>query len=175
MSRAFTFDFSDFEEGLKELAEQAGPRALEVGMFKAASKLLEDAIEEEPHAPFHVTDKAGNKGGDLWASARIKGSGENLIKRDASPALFSADSEGGASLVTAGFNKEYAARWHEISEDNISTKDKLGRVYSGHWPIRWTWPGAGPKFLESKLYMYKKDYLEIIGKALKKVLASGGK
>lgn len=167
------FNFADFEKGLAELANKAVPKQLDRGLFDASAMLLKLSIEEEPHAPRYFGPKGG--GGDLWASARIKGAGSNLYKREAKPIAFNSEKEGEASVATAGFNIEYAARWHEINSENISMTDKLGRVYSGHWPIRWTLAGAGPKFLESKMYIYSKELLEIMGSRLKELLGKGKK
>jgi len=54
-------------------------------------------------------------------------------------------------ILTVGFNKEYAAKLHEAPET---------------W--NWTLPGSGPKYLESKLVMYRNDFVkfvtELIGK-----------
>ena len=61
---------------------------------------------------------------------------------------------GDAIIGTCGFNIEYAARWHELSP----AEDKR---------INWSLPGSGRKFLESKMIMFAKKYLEIIALHIK--------
>lgn len=51
--------------------------------------------------------------------------------------------------LTVGFNKIYAARLHEA-------------------PSNWNWslPGSGPKYLETKLVMYKDDFIKFMAKLI---------
>lgn len=51
--------------------------------------------------------------------------------------------------VVCGFNIAYAARWHELSPAEDAR-------------INWSLPGSGRKYLESKMAMYMKDYMEIV-------------
>jgi hypothetical protein len=130
-----TIDMTDFEKGFKKLVNQAAPEQLEIGMSKAANELLHDAIYEKPYAPF---DK-----GDLRASARVS---KVVMTKD-------------ETAVDAGFNIQYAARWHELSPSEDSR-------------INWTLPGSGRKYLESKMANTenRKKYLEVIGAYLKSLL-----
>jgi|SRR3972149_739893 len=142
-----TLDFKDFEKGFKRIVEDAIPKEAGKGLFKAGNQVLLDAVQKPPQAPKDI--------GDLWGSKRID---EAKVKR-------------GEITLDCGFNIKYAARWHEISPSNISEKDKLGRVMSGHWPIHWTKnKGAsnpGPKYLEKKMMMYKNDYMKIVAEHIK--------
>ena len=88
-SMGMTIDMTDFEKGFKKLVEGATPSEIEKGLFKAASALLTDAIEETPGAPKDV--------GDLWKSKKVN-------------AIVATKDE---VSVEAGFNIVYAARWHE--------------------------------------------------------------
>ena len=143
----FTVDFSDFEKRFKVIVENAIPEEAGKGLFKAGNQLLKDAVEKAPQAPKDI--------GDLWGSKRVT---EAKIER-------------GEIKLVCGFNIKYAARWHEISPSNISKKDILGRVMSGHWPIHWTTnKGAaspGPKYLESKMVKHKEDYMKIVAEHIK--------
>lgn len=62
--------------------------------------------------------------------------------------------------ILAGFNIVYAARWHELTPEEDAK-------------INWSLPGSGRKYLETKLWMFGKQYIEIIGAYLKERL--GGK
>lgn len=86
-------DFSEFEAGLRAVCENAIPEAAGRGLESATNRLLDDAIEEKPRAPFDE--------GHLRGSART------------TKAKFTA----GKIEAECGFNIEYAARWHEISPE----------------------------------------------------------
>jgi hypothetical protein len=144
-----TIDMSDFMQGLKKLADTSAPKELEKGIRLAGAALIKDAKYQQPYAP-------KDSEGALWRSARVD---EVEVTNE-------------AIEIKVGFNIAYAARWHEISQENMSNKDKLGRVLSGHWPIHWSRPGSGAKYLESKMANSenRKKYLEVIGVYLKSLL-----
>ena len=104
-----TVDCSDFEKGLKKLAEKTIPPEVGKGLFKAANELLHDAINVQPYAPFDE--------GTLRGSAQTN----------------KAEVKKGEVSVEAGFNIEYAARWHELTPEEDSK-------------INWTLPGSGRKY-----------------------------
>lgn len=56
--------------------------------------------------------------------------------------------------LLTGFNKVYAAKWHELPKEKA--KD-----------INWTTPGSGPKYLESKMSMFKDDYVKFVADKVK--------
>jgi hypothetical protein len=130
---SMNIDFSDFEKGLQQLVKESEPKETAKGLFKAGNQLLKDAIEERPFAPFDE--------GNLRGSARTD---KAEVTKD------------GAEVV-AGFNIEYAARWHELTTEEDAR-------------INWSLPGSGRKYLESKLAQFKDDYLAIVGEHLKRVL-----
>lgn len=136
--QVFQFDTTEFASSLKRLVQQVEPQATGRGLFAAGNALLRDAIKIAPQAPKEV--------GDLWGSARVT----------------KAEILGDQASVEAGFNIEYAARWHEVSP----TK-----------PINWTTDkGAsspGPKYLESKMNMFREKYMVIVGNFLARALAKG--
>jgi len=129
-------DFSDFEKGLARLVKDVEPRETARGLFQAGSQLIVDAIEMRPYVPFD--------------EGHLRGSGRT------DPARVTA----GGAEVTVGFNKEYAARWHELSPE----EDKR---------INWSLPGSGRKYLELKMSMFKDKYMKIVATHLQGVL--GGK
>ena len=129
-------DFSDFEKGLARLVKDVEPRETARGLFQAGSQLIVDAKEMIPYVP--------------WKEGTLSGSGRT------DPARVTA----GSVEVTVGFNKEYAARWHELSPE----EDKR---------INWTLPRSGRKYLELKMSMFKDKYMKIVATYLQKVL--GGK
>jgi len=141
-----TIDFTEFEKTFKALVEGAIPKEIGKGLFRAGNALLHDAIYLEPKAPFDE--------GHLRGSARVE----------------EAKIEKGDISTRIGFNIKYAARWHEISQENMSKKDILGRAYSKHWPINWSLKGSGPKYLESKMIKFKSKYMEIVADYLGKLL-----
>lgn len=53
--------------------------------------------------------------------------------------------------LVVGFNIKYASYVHEMAKKHA-----------------WTEPGSGPKFLESKLYMFKDKYLTIVAETVKR-------
>jgi len=78
--------------------------------------------------------------GDLWGSRRVN---EAKVEKD-------------KISLECGFDIVYAARWHEVP---IGTN------------INWTTTkGAaspGPKYLETKMMMYKNDYMQIVADHIK--------
>jgi len=147
MKTGMYINFDDFNAGIKKLITKAEPQATAKGLFAAGNALLNDAIYQVPKAPF----KEGTLRGSARADAPV------------------ADRLGAEVLV--GFNIVYAHRWHEINARDLPfLRDKLGRAYSHHWPIKWSLPGSGPKFLETKMARNKEKYLRIVGNFLKRVL-----
>ncbi|MBE3124844.1 MAG: hypothetical protein IMZ57_04210 [Acidobacteria bacterium] len=130
---SMTIDFSDFEKGLTKLVKQSEPKATAEGLFQAGSRLIIDAKEMKPYVP--------------WKEGTLSGSGRT------DPANVTRD----GAEVTVGFNKEYAARWHELSPEEDAK-------------INWTLPFSGRKYLESKMAMFKDKYMKIVATYLAKVL-----
>ena len=129
-----TIDMTEFEKGFKKLVDQATPAELEKGLVKAANLLIEDAKNEAPQAPY--------KTGDLRGSSQINA--VVVTKDDVS--------------VEAGFNIEYAARWHDAEAGTINWTRK-GKVMN-----------PGPKYLESKMERNSKKYLDKVGEQLRALL-----
>jgi hypothetical protein len=159
----FHVDATDFQKGLTDLMEKGVPDDIDRGLYVSGNALLRDAIYEKPFAPFDE--------GTLRGSARTQtpdGVMRPMTQGDSANAK-TIDGEHANSIIV-GFNIIYAARLHEISPENMSNTDKLGRVLSGHWPLHWKLPGSGPKFLESKMAAHPTRYLEIMGEYLRRRL-----
>ena len=130
---SMTVDYSDFEKGCAKIIKKASDEEAGKGLFKAGNELLRDAKLVVPMAPWKL--------GDLHASAQVN----------------KAEVKKGEVSTVAGFNIEYAARWHELTPEEDSK-------------ISWTTPGSGRKYLESKMAMFKEKYMAIVAKHIENVL-----
>ena len=132
---SMTIDFSDFEKGLIKLVKESEPKATANGLFQAGGRLITDAIEMRPFVPFDE--------GTLRGSGRVD-----------PPTTTPSGAE-----VVVGFNKEYAARWHELTPQEDAK-------------INWTFDPGSPhrKYLESKMAMFKEKYMKIVATYLAQVL-----
>jgi hypothetical protein len=146
---AMTIDTGDFDRGMKKLMHDVDFKAIGPGLFQAGNALLKDAIYVPPQAPKEF--------GDLRGSARTQGPDGMLIKAGNVPQQKSVGT-GSKVSIRAGFNIEYAAKWHEA----------VGRI------INWTRDkGAanpGPKYLEMKMRMFPGRYINIVGEYIKSIL-----
>ena len=132
---SMTVDCSDFEKGFKKIVKKC-PEEGAKGIFDALNQLLIDANEEQPYTPY---DEGILKGSGKVDKVEIK---KNEISG------------------VAGFNKEYAARWHELTPEEDSK-------------INWTLPGSGRKYLESKMAMFKEKYMKIVALSIQLALKRG--
>ena len=131
-----TFDFSDFDKGFKHITAKASGPEVGKGLFKAANELLNDAKTVEPKAPFDE--------GTLHGASQVN----------------KAEVTRGEASVEAGFNIEYAARWHELTPAEDAK-------------INWSLPGSGRKYLESKMVTLKEKYMEIVAEHIRNVMRRG--
>jgi len=121
----FTTDFKDFEKSFYPLVQKAIPGAAEKGLFQAAGEMLRDGDKALPYTPF--------KKGDLRGSKLIE-----KVKVTA-----------GDISVTAGYNINYAAKLHEMSEEQSEK-------------TAWSLPGSGRKWLENSMSANREKYILII-------------
>lgn len=157
----FELDFTDFNKKFLEYALKTAPEAAEKGMFEAISELKNDADNVPPRTPHlegnlrgdytfilegitqsKAVEKSGGKGKDH------KQSGEKPAERFGAKDII-------AKLV---FRMPYAAKWHEVAD----TEWAQGGVL-------WSEPGVGPKYVEAKLSMFQKKYMQIVASAIKAV------
>jgi len=122
----FYLNTSDFLKDFARITGKVIPDKVKAAEFKVGNMVIHDAIKEEPTVPRKIGD--------------LRGSGEthpndSLTKFE----------------IDVGFNKEYAAKWHEaVGKD-----------------INWTTPGSGPKYLETKLQRYKNKYYAFWAKLIR--------
>lgn len=146
-----SMDFSQVEKNLKKLIKDTTPPVAGKGLFNAGCELIRDGIEKAPGAP--------KRTGALWGSGQVEDKKISDKSGKITPAQPSYTKTKDSIGVIAGFNIDYAAKLHELPQGkNINwTTDK-----GAHNP--------GPKFLELKMSMYKKKYMEIIALTIKNML-----
>lgn len=54
--------------------------------------------------------------------------------------------------IAVSYDKPYARRWHEVEPGTI----------------KWSEPGVGPKYLESKMVRFKNKYMKIIAEVIRR-------
>ena len=111
-------DYSLFKTGFTKIATKTIPDKVEKAEFAVGAMVIKDAILETPKVPRDI--------GDLQASGEIH--------PERSPIKIG---------VLIGFNKDYAAKWHEA----------VGKK------VNWSLDGSGPKYLEAKLSRLKEKYM----------------
>jgi hypothetical protein len=133
---SMTVDFSDFEKGFKYMTNKISRKEVGKALFEAGGELLRDAKEIKPKVP--------RDDGALSRSGRVN----------------KAEVKHGEASCVVGFNKEYAARWHELTP----AEDRK---------INWTTPGSGRKYLESKMIILKEKYMGMVADYINEVLRRG--
>ena len=123
-----------FNSTFMKYAKVTLPRRAKKGAFKAGSMIIQDALKEEPKVPREI--------GDLQAS--------HVVKPDPNPLTLK---------ITIGFNKEYAARMHEMPDKKWNPKE--GKQ------TKWTTDGTGPKYLSTPLAVNKEKYIAFIAMLLR--------
>ena len=124
-----SYDASNFLGGFKKFCNKTVPDRSRKALFQTGWMVIRYANTKKPYTP---TDKK-----DLRSSGRVE---PDPMKLE----------------LIVGFNKEYAAKWHELSP----TKDAK---------VNWTLPGSGRKYLESKLNMYRNDFVKFMAQFISKV------
>jgi len=126
---AISFNATSFLGGFKKFTNYKMPDAVAKAQYQTGWMVIRYANTKKPYTP---TDKK-----DLRGSGRVEVVPTKLE-------------------VIVGFNKDYAAKWHEISP----AKDAK---------VKWTLPGSGRKYLESKLVMYKNDFIRFAGELISRM------
>lgn len=152
---SFEFDMTEFDKRFTKAALKTVPEALEDAMFAVLSEVKHDADTVQPKTPL----LEGNLRGDYTfvlegiTKSRIASTGK---KGGAGPQP--AERYGAKSIIAKIiFRMPYAAKLHEA----------VGKK------IAWSEPGSGPKYLESKLSMFRRKYWGMIAEVAK--AAMGGK
>lgn len=123
------FNATSFITGFKKFTQKTIPDVAGKGLFQTGWMIIRYANTKKPFTPREI--------GDLQSSGRVE---PHPIKLE----------------LIVGFNKEYAAKWHEISPQ----KEKK---------VNWTLPGSGRKYLESKLNMYRNDFIKFLAEFIKRM------
>lgn len=126
--KAFTMDFSHFARDFDRITKKEVPADIEKAYWELGWRILKDANTKEPKTPRDI--------GDLQSSGMVKFNMKDDFE------------------LLAGFNKVYAAKWHELPKELAGD-------------INWSLMGSGPKFLESKMSMYKDDYVKFVADRIK--------
>lgn len=146
---AFTMDFAKFNEAFLRHTLETCPQAAERGMFEALSELKNDADSITPKTP-HLE---GNLRGDY--TMILEGITQSKVQEVGSKhkgGVAPSERHGAKDIVAKlVFRMPYAAKWHEA----VNRK------------VNWSEPGVGPKFLEIKLSMFQKKYMEIVASAVR--------
>jgi|GEM_PF-669805 len=150
MSNAnFSMDVTDFTKKFREIALKTVPAAAEKGMFEAISELKRDADTVVPKTP-HLE---GNLRGDY--TFILEGITQSKVEDHSGGMGSDHGGSGDAPTMRSGaksivakiiFRMPYAAKWHEA----VNRK------------INWSEKGSGPKYLETKLMMFKSKYMNIV-------------
>lgn len=114
-----SYNASSFLAGFRMITSKVIPDVAGKALFQTGWMIIRYANTKKPMTPRDI--------GDLRGSGRVEPDPQKLE-------------------VTVGFDKEYAAKWHELSSEE-----------ERH--ISWTTPGSGRKYLEAKLSMYKNDFI----------------
>jgi hypothetical protein len=157
-------DGSEFLRGL-DLAQRVVRQAAERAMAQEGLDVLRDALFEEPTVPF--------KEGTLRASGSVivaSDEGEQLVATSEGMAPLGAGAEPstpakppsgmgepGSIVVLVGFNTPYAARLHE------------------HPEFKFTEPGSGGKYLESKLIGRVAERMSRVAGRIRDALSAAGR
>jgi len=145
----FTFDFTEFNRRFLEYATKTAPAAAEEGLWVALNELKRDCDSVVPKTPL----REGNLRGD-W-TRELAGITQSKVDKTGSKGASPKPAERfGAKDIIARiiFRMPYAARWHEAAGKKIN----------------WTESGAGPKYVESKLSMFRRKYMNIVAEFIKK-------
>ena len=151
---SFGFDFMDFNKKFYDHVFKTAPAAAEKGMFEAISELKNNSDNIIPKTP-HLE---GNLRGDYTiiiegitkATIAEKSGGKAKDHRRGGASAIQRTAEIIAKLV---FRQPYAAKWHEAVDRKVN----------------WSESGVGPKYVESKLAMFKGKYMNIVASAIKAV------
>jgi hypothetical protein len=132
---SISFNAASFLGGFKKFTDYKMPNAIGKAQFQTGWMVIRYANTKKPYTP---RDKS-----DLQASGRVEVVPTSKIMGATV-----------ASDVIVGFNKEYAAKLHEMPK---------GRK------VNWTLPGSGRKYLETKLYHYKRDFMRFMAEIISKL------
>jgi hypothetical protein len=153
---SFNLDFTNFNQKFLDYALKTAPEAAEKGMWEALRALKADCDNVIPKTPL----LEGNLRGDYtlilegitMSKVEEKSGGKG---KDHKRGGGGAAERFGAKDIIAKliFRMPYAAKWHEAVNKKVN----------------WSEAGAGPKYCESKMAMFKSKYMNFVALAIKAV------
>lgn len=145
MAKQFDIDFKDFERKFNNVMKKIVPDLAEKGLAKAGMQLLNDSIMQQPTVPHKEGWLRGS--GSVFVQNELTGESTSGKKGKAAKG-HTEPIRANELVAVVGFNTPYAARLHEHPEFHFKE------------------PGAGGKYLESKMSRYKNLYFKIIANAI---------
>lgn len=137
-----------------QFVSEAVREAAEEGMAQATMQLYNDAVMESPTVP-KLTGHLRASGSAL-VDGNLLTSGLGAGEDPGDPITSASEEKRRGSITgTVGFNAPQAARLHE------------------HPEYRFTEPGSGGKFLETKIAEHGREYMDLVAEAIRKVLGGG--
>lgn len=151
MKNNITLNTAKFMKML-DLANKRIQDALRIGAGQAGLMLMRDCVMEPPTVPIKEGVLRGS--GSVFVDDKLAGTSESLGKNGTPNKTGSGSVSGGKNVITitVGYNTPYAHRQHEGVDFKFSE------------------PSAGPKYLESKLVRFGKEYYQVITDKIKEVL-----
>lgn len=145
-------DPSDFLKKMKKLGKIT-PEAVDRGLGRAGMILMRDAAMEQPTIPLKEGTLRGS--GSVHIEGKRLATGEGLpgAKKGTPAENVPVGSTDRVRVAVVGFNQPQAARLHE------------------HPEFKFTEPGSGGKFLETKMQRHRKDYMAEVADAIKEDLS----
>lgn len=157
MNVGFTLDSTEFARRFRKLVEESHPKAVRKGLGVAATRLLRDAIMEEPRVPLDEGTLRGS--GSVFVEGELLTTSESMASssEDAKPTPATKDPNPlvpGEIRATVAFNTEYAAYLHE------------------HPEFEFKHSGTGGKYLETKMNAHREKYFKIAAATVRKEMGN---
>lgn len=146
MAKQFDIDFKDFEKKFNQIVKKIVPELAEKGLGRAGMQLLSDSVMQRPTVPHKEGWLRGS--GSVFVQNELAGQSTSG-KQGKAAKSHTEPIKRNEIVAVVGFNTPYAARLHE------------------HPEFRFKEPGAGGKFLESKMSRFKKLYFRIIANSIR--------
>lgn len=153
---SFSFDWTKFDKRFLEYALKTAPEAAEKGMWEGLRALKADCDNVIPKTPL----REGNLRGDY--TLILEGITQSKVEEKTGGKGKDHKRGGGGAVERFGakdiiaklvFRMPYAAKWHEAVNKKVN----------------WSEGGAGPKYVESKMMMFARKYMQIVAMAIKAV------
>jgi len=154
MKSGMTLDTSEFDKQIHIYTHVVVPGATKEGMKEALMQLMDDVSLVEPTAP--LLDSFLRGSGSAFVQNELVAFSKHGIITDKQVTEHKEPIADGNIVGVVGYNRPYAARWHEVEPD-------------GGFKVS----GCGKKYLEAKLAMFGGKYVKIIAGKLQQAHSSG--